>query len=158
MNKLTKNVLVLVVAMLIVGFAQFKALCEDDDKEYTVYNGFGEEVYVADSLEDAEDFINGNINTRTAKDFLLICKFTAKIVITTLSAIEFIYRTVQWLQNEADMTDLINEIVPYKVLEEMAEKNKRAYIYAKDSFNPYPPHSYQGATWRKTNSYYVLES
>ena len=158
MNKLIRNLLVFVVAMLIVGIMPFKAQCEDDEGKYTVYNGFGEKVYVTDSLEDAEDFINGNTNTRSAKEFQLICKFVASKVIATLATIEFIYRTVQWLQNEADMTDLINEIVPYKVLEEIAEKYKCAYIYAKDSFNPYPPHSYQGATWRKTNSYYVLES
>ncbi len=158
MKKITKNILVVVVAMLIVGFLPFNVHCEDDDSNYIIYNGFGQEVYVADSLEDAEDFLNSNNYTRSTKDFLLICKFTAHTVATVVATISFIYRTIQWLNNETDITNLINEIVPYKVLEEIAEKNKCAYIYAADSFNPYPPHSYQGAMWKKTNSYYVVES
>lgn len=119
-----------------------------------MYNGFGEEVYSANSLEEAEEFINGSNKTRSAKPYTLVCKFTQAVVTT----IAVIYKTVQWLTNETDIYDLINTIVPYKALEEMAEKNKCAYIYAVDSINPYPPHSYQGATWKKTNSYYVLES
>lgn len=57
----------------------------------------------------------------------------------------------------AELIDVIDTIVPVSVLKELITSNKRGYLYGKNAGpNPYPPHSYQGSMWVKSQTYYVI--
>lgn len=128
-------------------------------EEYKVYNGHGEVVYIAKTFEDAEAYIlNGNARSI---NYVKLAKFGAKLggyvsgILTVLTVIELVYRTVQYANGEAEFIDIIDVIVPVSFLQELAQNGKTAYLYGTTGVNPYPPHSYQGATWLKNNTYYI---
>lgn len=132
----------------------------DEPELYEVYDGYGNKIYEANSLEEAENYIfylKGK--TKSNSNFKKLVQFFVFLVTATQtysSGIATIYRTVQWAQNEAEFLDVLDEVVPYSTLKEMFTSGKRGYLYGVDEVNPYPPHSYQGAMWLKSVTYYVL--
>lgn len=134
---------------------------KDDEPElFEVYDGYGNKIYEANSIEEAENYIfylKGK--TKSNSDFKKLVQFFVLLVTTTqtyTTGIAVIYKAVQWAQNEAEFVDVLDEIVPYSTLKEMFTSGKRGYLYGVDEVNPYPPHSYQGAMWLKSVTYYVI--
>lgn len=130
-----------------------------EENTYDIYNGYGELVYVADTLEEAEDYIMDQQDEKSARGFKKICQFSAKklgVVGVVLTAIDVIFTFTDYLKGEADMIDVIDAIVPISVLERLLVEGNSGILYFNEGFNPYPPHSYQGVMWVKANSYYVI--
>lgn len=141
-----------------------------DTPQVEVYDGFGNLVYECDTLDEAEAFINGETahsidnngiqGARSVGEFLKLCKFVGKklsaagAIITTIAVI---YKTVQYAQGEADFIDIIDQIVPASTIIELFNSGRSGYLYGTSAPNPYPPHSYQGATWIRSKTYYVIE-
>lgn len=67
------------------------------------------------------------------------------------------YKTVQYTQGAADFIDINDQIVPVSTIVELINSGRSGYIYGTNAPNPYPPHSYQGATWIRTNTDSVIE-
>lgn len=178
MRKKLSSIICFVLSLLVTCSAlpmNISAAEPEEDKIFEVYDGYGNLVYEANSIEEAEEYIGNalgltndptvdgenNVNgTRSAASFLKLCKFAGKFisgVATVLTVIDLIYTFSQYCNNEATLYDVIDTVVPISVLEKLASNGGKAYLYGSNSFNPYPPHSYQGATWVRTNHYYVVE-
>lgn len=178
MSKIFKTVLTVLCAtfmclnILPVGAQEIQSneVPTSENAQVEVYDGFGNLVYVCDSLEEAEVYINSSqnaqmdsndsVNPTSVGTFFKLCKFFGKylnaagMVITGISAI---YMTVQYARGEAEFIDIVDQIVPVSTLMNMFNSKRSGYIYGTNATNPYPPHSYQGATWIQMNTYYVIE-
>ena len=92
--------------------------------------------------------------------FFRLCKFIGQklsVAGTIVTAIAVIYKTVQYAQGEADFIDIVDQIVPASTIIELFNSGRSGYLYGTNLPNPYPPHSFQGATWIRTNTYYVID-
>ena len=169
MKKILSFCLAFAICLSVLPISSLEVCAAEDDEEqsettYEVYNGFGELQFTASSIEEVEYRLNGNSdpNSRSLEGFIKLCKFGAKYIGTVgtiLTVIDFIYTTVAYANGEADFIDIIDTIVPYSTLQSLISSGKRGYLYGKDAGpNPYPPHSYQGAMWIKSQTYYVIES
>lgn len=147
-----------------MGLSVFAA--ENNEKatstnQYKVYNGYGEIVYTADSLEDAEAYISGTnegTSTCSARSAWMIAKTLIKLI-PTLTLIGATYYTVNSaMVGESTVIDIIDIYFPASTLIEIAENRNVIYVYSTSGLvvNPYPPNSYQGSQWYKTNFYCVV--
>lgn len=127
-------------------------------KSYEVYNGYGELIHVADSLEEAESYIpNANCDTRSSGAALLAAKTAIKKAVPIVVGACVLYKTYKWTQGEAELIDILDVIVPVKTLQEIVAERSQLNLYATaNGTNPYPPHSYQGATWIRSSFYYIV--
>lgn len=70
-----------------------------------------------------------------------------------------IYEVNQVMAGESDIIEIISLHFPVSKLMEIAAKKQAVYVYSTSGIvqNPYPPNSYQGSQWYKTNFYCVVE-
>lgn len=158
-------VLTLCITALPLSFLEVRAAEEEPQTEevYEVYNGFGELEFTASSIEEVEKKLNEDYSTtRGVNSFIKLCKFGAKFVGgvgTLLTVIDVVYNFISYANGKAQLIDVIDAIVPYSTLKKLVNSQKRGYLYGKNAgINPYPPHSYQGAMWLKSQTYYVIRS
>ena len=150
--------LVMVTSVPCVAFAQEEGTNEESGFE--VYNGFGELIGTFESLEDAEEYINGNSKAKSSIDgFKKMCNFVSYVVGFVFTASQILEVFDIWASDvsaKEKIAETIRIVVPQSILDGMARDGKSAYLYGTTDSNPYPPHSYQGATWLKANTYYVV--
>ena len=164
MKRIIKIMTTLVVTLLLVTVLPCATFADDSDASeestYEVYNGFGELIGTFNSFEEAEAFVSGNNgNARSSSNAVKICKFIIKLfgAIDTMAKVVEIFTTViEYAGNEGMMLEIIDIIVPQSIKEGLARDGKSAFLYGVNAPNPYPPHSYQGATWVKNNTYYIV--
>lgn len=165
MTRLKHIALVLLTMLLMITAMPCMACAQenetDADSGIRVYNGFGELVGTFDTLEEAEDYINSNTNVRSSIDvFKKICKFISTVIAVTFrmsDIVEVYTASISYASTEEKIAEIIRIVVPQSILDGLARDGGTAYLYGTTDSNPYPPHSYQGATWLKTNTYYVVE-
>ena len=131
-------------------------------KKYVVYNGNGEILYEAESLTDAENYMMGrNTNCRSTRGIIKIAKAVidavspvGKVVVGALT----IYEINQTMAGKSEIIDIISIHFPISELLKIAANKQAVYVYSKSGLiqNPYPPNSYQGSQWYKTNFYCVV--
>ena len=130
--------------------------------EYKVYNGFGELIYVADSLEEAECYLEGqNMNSRSERGLYQIAKLVVKSANKTVGVITaacVIYRVGDWLFSDGEVIDIVNVLVSTDTIMEIYEWAKELRLYSNTTalVNPYPPNSYQGVMWIKNTFSYIV--
>ena len=108
---------------------------------------------VQDSIRTS-NHLNYKIDSTTVQINTLIKLFGA---IDTMAKVVGICTTViEYARNEGMMLEIIDIIVPQSIKEGLARDGKSAFLYGVNVPNPYPPHSYQGATWVKNNTYYIV--
>lgn len=135
----------------------------DNNAKYKVFNGYGELMYTSDSLEDAEQYLaalNSNTSERSISSVFKVARTAFKKLpnlSTPVMVLCVTYKVGQYALGKADVSDIINEIIPLNTLKEIAASLDEVILYSRSSkiFNPYPPHSYEGAMWKKNNFYYV---
>lgn len=130
----------------------------DTSTKYEVFNGHGELIYIADTLEDAEFYMaNIDNNDRSAGAVWKVAKTVFQKAATPIMITCIVYRVGDWLLSDGEVLDIINEIVPIRTLMEIAELGEDLFIYSRSNSlsNPYPPNSYEGAMWVSNNYYYV---
>ena len=132
------------------------------EEKFEIYNGYGELLEVSDSLEEAEEYLSKLNADGSDEKSLSKVYHVAKVGINKAMPIVLgacvIYKVGQVVLGKAQVIDVIDLIVPVKTLAETAGTAKRLNLYSNSStvLNPYPPHSAQGATWTRTNFYYVV--
>lgn len=170
MKKILSFFLALALCLTVLPSSYLDVYAAEEDPQpseeiYEVYNGFGELEFTASSIEEVEEQLNENYNTTpndrsAAGSFLKLCKFLAKYVgpaSQVMAVIEVVYTTVSYANGNAELIDVIDTIVSVSVLKKLINSNKRGYLYGKNAGpNPYPPHSYQGSMWVKSQTYYVI--
>lgn len=129
--------------------------------QYKVYNGYGEIVYTADSLEEAEAYISGTnegTSTRSARSAWLAAKTLIKIGAKLALSGAVLYEVNGVMTGESTIIDVIDLFFPASSLAEMATNRDVIYVYSSSGLvvNPYPPNSYQGSQWYRTNFYCVV--
>lgn len=161
------TVLSMIMAFTFLGETAFAAERTPENKEaaYKVYNGYGEVIYEADSLEEAEAYLNaicGNAGTKSARSTgMLAAKTMIKglgIAGAIITAGLVIYNVKGVAMGEKDVIDVIDCFFPASTLLEIANNKSYIYVYSSSGtvVNPYPPNSYQVAQWYKTNFYCVV--
>lgn len=131
--------------------------------QYTVYNGYGEIVYIADNLEEAEAEayifgVNEGNSTRSPRSGWLMAKTLIEIATRLILVGVIIYEVNGVMAGESTIIDVIDVTFPASTLKEIAENRNTIYVYSSSGVvvNPYPPNSYQGSQWYKTNFYCVV--
>lgn len=131
-------------------------------EKYEVLNGNGELMYIADSLEEAENYMNkgSNNDTRSIGSVFKVAKVAFQKGVSVIGAAYTIYKVGQVIMGKADVADVIKTIVPVDQLNELREFSKTIFVYSRTDrvINPYPPHSFEGAMWKQNNFYYVVQS
>ena len=131
------------------------------EEQYEIYNGEGELLGVTNNLDEAEEYLS-RLNSENSDERGSTVYQVAKTVIGKASPIILttcvVYKVGQVVLGKAQVIDVIDLIVPVKTLAEIAGtvKNLRIYSNSITVSNPYPPHSYEGATWAKRNFYYII--
>ena len=132
-------------------------------EKYEVFNGYGELIYVSDSLEEAENYIamlNSNGSQKSVSAVYKVAKTFFSKAATPIMITCVTYRVGQYILGNGDVKSIIDEIIPLSTLIEIANAAKYINVYSASSIisNPYPPHSYSGAMWNRTNFYYVTSA
>ena len=134
---------------------------EKEKKQYKVYNGYGELVYTADSLEEAENYLK-NLQCSQGRSSSSGAQIVFKTALSgTVNALLLIgytaYAINKYQMGEIEAKEIITTIISPPSLEEIIEFNTRIGVYSVGTsvINPYPPHSYQATTWIRNNFYYV---
>lgn len=163
-----KRIVSLVLCMSVLfGTMGANAFAAENNKnvasatQYKVYNGYGEIVYTADSLEDAEAYISGTnegTSTRSARSAWLVAKTLIKVGTTLALSGAVLYEVNGVMAGESTIIDVIDLFFPASTLVEMATNRDVIYVYSSSGVvvNPYPPNSYQGSQWYRTNFYCVV--
>lgn len=178
MRKIFKTVLILICSTFMclncttIGAKEIQSneIPTSESSQVEVYDGFGNLVYVCDTLEEAEFYINNNeheqtssinaVNPASVGSFFKLCKFFGKYLNAAgmvVTGIATIYMTVQYAKGEAEFIDIVDQIVPVSTMINLFNTKRSGYIYGTNASNPYPPHSQQGATWLQMNTYYIIE-
>lgn len=129
------------------------------EKNYKVYNGYGEIIYEADTLEEAEVYLNSLSGSRSVSRSAILAARTAIKIVTTIVLVDCTIYTVQGvLLGKADLIDIIDLFFPIETLMEIEKNREYISVYTSSGtiVNPYPPNSYQGTRWIKDNFYCVV--
>lgn len=164
MKKVFASILCMI---LVIGCFNINALAaeipeETKEQKYEVYNGYGELLYVADSLEEAEEYLGNHCgNERSARLAYKIGKLTVKEVLEEVGIVKAIcvaYRVGDYFFGDGELIDIANEIVPISTLWAIANTIYELHLYSNtpNLSNPYPPNSYQGAQWVRNTFYYIV--
>lgn len=124
-----------------------------------MYDGYGKIIYEADTLEEAEAYLNSLSGSRSVSRSAVLVARTAIKIATTLILVGCTIYTVQGvLLGEADIIDIIDLFIPIETLMEIEANREYIYVYSSSGtvVNPYPPNSYQGAMWIKSNFYCIV--
>lgn len=121
-------------------------------------------MYTTDDLEDAEAYISGTNegpSTQSARSVFLACKTLIKYAapFTAVVLVGATFYTVNGvIAGEKTIIDVIDLYFPASTLAEMAANGSVIYVYSSSGVvvNPYPPNSYQGSQWYRTNFYCVV--
>ena len=133
-----------------------------EEKNYEVYNGYGELIYVADSLEEAEQYLNAALGMeRDARGAFLAAMTYIAYLNATAHTIKVVgcvtYEIDQYYLGEAEVKYILTQILSPSRMDEIIAAQDPVYLYSRSAslLNPYPQNSYQGAMWYK-NNYYVI--
>ena len=149
-----KRIIALIMCMIML-FCSSKVDCmaaentvPNEKKQYEVYNGYGKFIYEAESLEEAETYIESITEgaNRAAKSGTLVFWTGISIALNVITLIGFTaYSINQYYLGEQEAIEIIDHTIPLAQIQEIVQNKQRVGYYAVSLTvkNPYPPNSYR---------------